>query len=214
MSNLFLRAGIALFVAAGSLWAQPQQPPQQAAPASAIEQQKQAIERQREAVRKQSGAAEAHSFFTTGALSPAVTTPSGAAGTASAECEALPDQQVDKLIQESADKNKIEVKLVRAVMRQESAFKPCAVSPKGAQGLMQLMPATAQQFGVSDPFDPAQNVAAGTELLKQLLGRYNGDTKLALSAYNAGTAIVDKLKAVPDIPETQAYVANIISQIQ
>lgn len=146
---------------------------------------------------------------------PPVSTPGPAATTvASVDCEPLPDSQVEDLVKQSAQKHQVEAKLVRAVMRQESAFKPCAVSPKGAQGLMQLMPATAQQFGVADPFNPEQNVTAGVQLLRQLLDRYKGDIKLALSAYNAGTAAVDKINAIPDIPETQSYVRSIVSKIE
>jgi soluble lytic murein transglycosylase-like protein len=100
------------------------------------------------------------------------------------------------------------------VIRKESAFYPCAVSPKGALGLMQLMPATAEMLGVTDPFDPKQNVDAGAKFLKQLIEKYAGDLPLALSAYNAGPARVDTARGVPDIAETKNYVADILSSIR
>lgn len=213
MSKLPLLAGVALLflVASRPVIAQ-----------SALELQRQAADKQREAARKQLGITTPpaeNSFFTTGAPTPMPGTPGtgsggGAVAVPAGDCDALPPTQVEELVKTSAEKNSVSAVLIKAVMQQESAFKPCAVSPKGAQGLMQLMPATAQELKVSDPFDPAQNVAAGAALLKQLLDRYNGDTKLALSAYNAGTAAVDKIKDIPAIPETQAYVADIIKKIQ
>jgi soluble lytic murein transglycosylase-like protein len=98
-------------------------------------------------------------------------------------------------------------------MRQESGFKPCAVSIKGAQGLMQLMPATAAQFHVTDPFDPEQNVQAGALFLKQLLKKYNGDLRLALVAYNAGSTRADQLDPSQYPAETQGYLANIFADL-
>jgi soluble lytic murein transglycosylase-like protein len=97
-------------------------------------------------------------------------------------------------------------------MKRESAFYPCALSDKGAIGLMQLLPEVAQQFG-ADPLDPKQNIHAGTQYLKQLLTRYKGDLKLTLAAYNAGPQRVDADKKVPDIPETTAYVDAILKDL-
>lgn len=130
-----------------------------------------------------------------------------------AECDPLPKAQVDALIEGAASKEGVEGALIRRVMERESAFRPCAVSVKGAQGLMQLMPATAEQFGVRDPFDPAQNVAAGAKFLKQLLAKYGGDPSLTLAAYNAGPGAVDRAGGVPDIPETKAYVGEILKKL-
>jgi soluble lytic murein transglycosylase-like protein len=104
-------------------------------------------------------------------------------------------------------------KLLRAVMERESGFHPCAVSPKGAKGLMQLMPDTAAQLGVKDPFDPKENVDAGAHYLKQMLDRYKGDLSQALGAYNAGPAAVDQAGGVPDIPETLDYVKSILQKL-
>lgn len=128
-------------------------------------------------------------------------------------CDPLPGDQLDPLIQENAQRESVSPDLLRAVIGQESGSRPCAVSPKGAEGLMQLMPSTIQQFGVRDPFDPRQNVEAGTKLLKQLLTKYNGDMRLALSAYNAGPERVDRDGGVPQIPETINYVTDILSKL-
>jgi soluble lytic murein transglycosylase-like protein len=99
------------------------------------------------------------------------------------------------------------------VIKQESGFRPCAVSPVGAQGLMQLMPDTADQLRVADAFDPAQNVNGGAAYLKQLLTKYKGDIKLTLGAYNAGPKRTDDAGGVPNIPETQNYVASILADM-
>lgn len=129
------------------------------------------------------------------------------------ECRALPAREREKLIETAARSQSVSADLIRAVMRQESAFRPCAVSDKGAQGLMQLMPATAAAFNVDDPFDPQQNILGGAAYLGQLMQRYAGDASLALSAYNAGPHIVDRIASIPDIPETQNYVSSIFRDL-
>jgi soluble lytic murein transglycosylase-like protein len=116
----------------------------------------------------------------------------------------------DDLIDEHARANGVRTDLVKAVVQVESAFNPYAKSPKGAMGLMQLMPATAQQFGVRNPFDPVENVRAGVAYLRQLLNRYQDNEELALAAYNAGPGAVDKHgQTVPPYRETRQYVAQI-----
>jgi soluble lytic murein transglycosylase-like protein len=131
-----------------------------------------------------------------------------------AECDPMPADQLDGLIRDSAQKEGVSAELVRAVIDRESAARPCAVSFRGAQGLMQLMPATAEQFEVRDAFDPGQNIEAGTKLLRILLDRYDNDLSLALGAYNAGPARVDREGGIPAIPETLNYVARILEQLQ
>jgi soluble lytic murein transglycosylase-like protein len=101
--------------------------------------------------------------------------------------------------------------LVRAVLMAESSGDPNAVSVAGAQGLMQLMPGTASRCGVVDAFDPQENVECGAAYLKSLLDRYNGNTVLAVAAYNAGPGAVAKYHGVPPYPETRAYVARVIA---
>jgi soluble lytic murein transglycosylase-like protein len=127
-------------------------------------------------------------------------------------CEPMPQPELTRMIGETSRKVGIDGGLVREVARQESGFRPCAVSPKGAAGLMQLMPATQAQFAVENPFDAQQSLEAGSKLLKQLLDRYHGNLTLALSAYNAGAGCVDRSGGVPDIQETKNYVLSILSR--
>lgn len=120
-------------------------------------------------------------------------------------------QRYGKIITEAASRHEVDPLLVGAVISQESGFRANAVSKTGAAGLMQLMPDTARSLGVRDAFDPRENVEGGTALLRQLLDRYNGQLDLALAAYNAGPAAVDKYGGVPPFPETQAYVKSVLS---
>lgn len=118
--------------------------------------------------------------------------------------------QYDKLVLEAAARHGVDPNLVFAVMRQESGFNSRARSYKGASGLMQLMPATARRFGVTNIWDPAQNIEAGTRYLRFLLDTFNGDVKLALAGYNAGEGAVIKYGyTVPRYRETQNYVRSI-----
>jgi soluble lytic murein transglycosylase-like protein len=103
----------------------------------------------------------------------------------------------------------VEEAVIRAIMHAESAFKPNALSRVGAQGLMQLMPATARRFGVSNAFDPAQNIRGGVQYLAWLLKRFNGNLTLAAAGYNAGEGAVDKYKGVPPYSETRRYVERV-----
>lgn len=115
------------------------------------------------------------------------------------------------IIREAASTHGVDPRLVLAVARRESAMNPRAVSRVGAQGLMQLMPATAAFLGITDSFDPRQNVFAGTRYLRTLLDTFRGDLDLTLAAYNAGPGAVQKYRGVPPYRETKAYVAAVRS---
>jgi soluble lytic murein transglycosylase-like protein len=119
----------------------------------------------------------------------------------------------DDLISSAATKFGIEQGLVKAIMHTESGFNPLARSPVGAQGLMQLMPATARRFLVTDSYDPAQNIHGGVKYLKFLMNRYNNNHQLAIAAYNAGEGNVDKYRGIPPFRETQDYVKRVISRL-
>ncbi len=114
------------------------------------------------------------------------------------------------LIKKLAKRHGVDEKLIRAVLAKESGGNPLAVSPKGAMGLMQLMPETAMSLGVEDPFNPEENLAGGVKYLKYCLNRFSQDITLALAAYNAGPGAVQKCGGVPPYPETQQYVASIL----
>jgi soluble lytic murein transglycosylase-like protein len=129
-------------------------------------------------------------------------------------CPSLDWGQVRDRFEEEEKRNELPAGLLGAVARQESGLNPCAISSAGATGLMQLMPATAAQFGVDDRFDPWQSLQGGGQLLKQLLGRYNGDLGLALGAYNAGPAQVDFFGGIPPFAETRNYVESVMSRMK
>src|SRR5712675_945984 len=120
-------------------------------------------------------------------------------------------QDIDSAIAQAAARHNVDPNLVRAVVKVESNFNPNAVSRKGAMGLMQLMPSTARQLHVKNPFDPEQNVDAGVRHLKHLLESYGGDVNLTLAAYNAGSGAVARSSGVPRYAETQNYVRRITS---
>jgi soluble lytic murein transglycosylase-like protein len=118
------------------------------------------------------------------------------------------------VIARAASQHGVNPALIAAVIDSESGFNPRAVSSAGAKGLMQLMDGTARGLGVRDPFDPTQNVMGGARLLRQLLDRYKGDVRLALAAYNAGPAAVDRFGGVPPYGETQAYIPKVLAAMQ
>lgn len=119
--------------------------------------------------------------------------------------------QILNVVNQIADKHGVNEKLVQALIKQESGFNPKAKSKAGAMGLMQLMPSTAKNLGVQDPYNIVQNVEGGVKYLKSMLDKYNGNVILALAAYNAGPGAVDKYDGVPPYKETQNYVKNILA---
>jgi soluble lytic murein transglycosylase-like protein len=126
-----------------------------------------------------------------------------------APTETLPATQYAALIEQAAATHGVDARLVQAVIQVESNYEQRARSRKGAMGLMQLMPATARQYGVRNPYDPASNIEAGVKHLKSLLERF--PLNLALAAYNAGEEAVRRFSGVPPYPETRSYVAKILS---
>jgi soluble lytic murein transglycosylase-like protein len=168
---------------------------------TAIERQRLSVERQLQAIRENY---------------PRVFSESGGGVVATAppaDCPPISPADVKPIIDREATRNKMDARLVQAVVEAESAYSPCAVSPVGAMGLMQLMPGTAEGLRVSDPFDPSQNITAGTKYLKQMMERYGGDISKALAAYNSGPGRVDAAGGIPPIAETQEYVRKILGKI-
>lgn len=141
---------------------------------------------------------------------PAETQPSAAAANVAQPATVTTIADLDLVVREASAKRQIDPDFVTSVIKAESNFYPRAVSPKGAQGLMQLMPGTAAKLGVSNPFDPKANVEAGTTYLSQLLDLYNNDPIRALAAYNAGPQRVEQYHGVPPYRETQLYIARIV----
>jgi transglycosylase-like protein with SLT domain len=138
--------------------------------------------------------------------------PAAPAATALAPIDALPvNPRYREIIEKVSAEQGVDPKLVRAVIQVESAYRQRARSRKGAMGLMQLMPETARQYGVVDPYDPAANIEAGIKHLKALLEKLPRD--LALAAYNAGEAAVQRFRGIPPYPETRAYVASILTLV-
>jgi soluble lytic murein transglycosylase-like protein len=121
----------------------------------------------------------------------------------------LNTQAFGREIRSAAAYNAVEESLIRAIIHAESAYQPDARSPKGAQGLMQLMPATAAELDVANPFDPAENIEGGARYLSQLLVQFKGDLDLATAAYNAGPNAVEKYGGIPPYDETQEYVRRV-----
>jgi soluble lytic murein transglycosylase-like protein len=126
---------------------------------------------------------------------------------------ALADGRLSALVESAGRAYGVRTDLLLAVIQTESHGDPAAISRAGAQGLMQLMPATAEQYGVFDAFDPTANIDGGTRYLRDLLKRYHGNLHLALAAYNAGPGLVDAVHGIPAIPETRTYVARVIASL-
>lgn len=123
----------------------------------------------------------------------------------------LAPTQIQSLVTDASARNDVAPALVNAILMAESAGNPGAVSSAGAQGLMQIMPETAAACGVSNAFDPSENVDCGTRYLHTLLARYNNNVELAVAAYNAGPGAVDAYRGVPPYAETRAYVTRVLS---
>ena len=119
-------------------------------------------------------------------------------------------QIIDRSILQAAEKYDLPPALIRGVVRAESNYRVTAVSPAGAQGLMQLMPATAQELGVEDPFDITQNIDGGARYLRQMLDLFDGDVRHALAAYNAGPGTVKRYNGIPPYPETAHYINRVM----
>jgi hypothetical protein len=127
----------------------------------------------------------------------------------------LPEtKSLDEIFEQAAQKYNVSVDLLKAIGKAESDFRVDAVSRCGAQGIMQLMPATAKELGVTDSFDPEQNIMGGTKYIADLLDKYEGDTKLALAAYNAGMNNVKKYGGIPPFEETQNYVVKVTNYMK
>lgn len=121
---------------------------------------------------------------------------------------------IDEAIEQIAAQVSLQPQVIHSVIKVESNYDPSAISPKGAQGLMQLIPATARRFGVSNVFNPAENIQGGSKYLKYLLDLYGGNYGLALAAYNAGEAAVARYGGVPPYPETRNYLMLVLRQLQ
>jgi soluble lytic murein transglycosylase-like protein len=126
----------------------------------------------------------------------------------------VPPTEINQLVAQNASQWSVDPALVKAIIANESGFNSNATSKVGAQGLMQLMPGTAAGLGVTNAYDPAQNVWGGTKYLKGLLDKFNGDVRMAVAAYNAGPGAVEKYGGVPPYAETQNYVQNVLSSYE
>jgi soluble lytic murein transglycosylase-like protein len=126
----------------------------------------------------------------------------------------LPPPEISHLVEQTAGRLQVDPQLVHAIIKVESEYDPKAVSRKGAMGLMQLIPETAQRFGVENPFNPKQNIEGGVSYLKHLLNRYGGDLSLSLAAYNAGEGAVERFGGIPSFSETKEYVQKVTNIYQ
>jgi hypothetical protein len=129
------------------------------------------------------------------------------------DLSAMGSKDFTTFIEQASQKYNIDEDLLRAVIKAESNFNPSATSPKGAMGLMQLMPGTARSLGVNDAYDPSQNIDGGARYLRQMLDTFGGDTKKALAAYNAGPTAVQTYDGVPPYKETKNYVSKIMDML-
>jgi hypothetical protein len=147
--------------------------------------------------------------FTTTGIAPSTTQKSFAESPEMSAAEQANREKIEQMIREVSDRYRVDPALVRAVIQTESNWNSSAISRKGARGLMQLVPGTAQQLGVNNAFDPQQNLDGGVRYLHKLLERYNGDLDRALAAYNAGPRAVDRAGGIPRYRETREYVQKV-----
>jgi hypothetical protein len=133
----------------------------------------------------------------------------GAIQPVKADNVSLPAPEINDLVEQTASRHQIDPQLVHAIIEVESKYDPKAVSRKGAMGLMQLIPETAQRFGVANPFNPKENIEGGVSYLKHLLDLFRGDLSLSLAAYNAGEAAVQRFGGIPSFAETRNYVRKV-----
>ncbi|MCC7342619.1 MAG: lytic transglycosylase domain-containing protein [Bryobacterales bacterium] len=178
-----------------------------------------ALARQASSIQKQigrtrgSGTFFISSWFTDAPPASSFAPASTLAANAPEDCEPLDAAIAEAYIRDSAKREGVSSDLIREVVRKESGFRPCAVSPKGAMGMMQLTAATAASLGIDDPYDPRQNIDGGVRLMKRLLEKYKGRPDLALAAYNAGEGAVNAHQGVPAYDETQEYVSTIMKRV-
>lgn len=140
--------------------------------------------------------------------------PFAQAGSAPSAPAPVPPEEIARLVNANAETWNVDPALIKAIIANESGFNANATSSAGAQGLMQLMPGTAQGLGVSDAYDPAQNVWGGTRYIRGLLDRFGGNVQLAVAAYNAGPGAVDRYGGIPPYAETRNYVQNVLSSFE
>jgi soluble lytic murein transglycosylase-like protein len=191
--------------------------PQEAAMAkqrAAVEAMRAPLTVQQESVQKQIRGVKGNDFYTVPWVNERLLATPVSYRITSPACTTVDRSRLEPAAEQAARRNDLPPALLRAVIGRESAWDPCAVSSAGAMGLMQLMPGTAAGLGVDDPFDPFDNIDAGTRYLKTLLDRYGGDLAKALAGYNAGPGRVDEAGGIPPIKETRDYVREILRQIQ
>ena len=176
-----------------------------------LERQRAAIEKQLNAVERQMQAVRPERAVYTAAARPVVE--ASWAGPANQECQRIPPTKISNYLEQVAKRESLDPDLLHVVIAQESSFFPCAVSHKGAMGMMQLMPATAADLGVVNPLDAEENIDGGARYLSYLLERFGGDLRLALAAYNAGPTSVENYRGVPPFPETVNYVSRILRRL-
>jgi soluble lytic murein transglycosylase-like protein len=184
--------------------------PTRLAMTDAISRQQESLFAQRASLKRQMGDATFGAFLGTTFYG---TLPAPVYAVAPSACPPLDPDTREALISTAARSAAIDPDLLRAVMHRESGYRPCAVSGKGALGIMQLMPSTLAQFHVSDPWNPAQSIRAGASLLRDLLDRYQGDLRQTLAAYNAGAGRVDKSDPESYPEETKNYITGILSEL-